>query len=110
VVAAAIGGGNGFELRRCRGVEHEVHDHSFPKYSGSLAHEFNGQLLSGWVEGRGLFADPKRAVVAVRFAVGCLTIRVESAAFDVNRFLFIAVQNPSTRRRKSLLTDHIQAR
>jgi hypothetical protein len=53
VVAAVIGGGDGFDLHRCRGVEHEVHDlpaYSFPKYGGSLAHEFNNSFLSGWVE------------------------------------------------------------
>src|SRR5271168_667453 len=53
VVAAVIGGGDGFDLHRCRGVEHEVHDlpaYSFPKYGGSLAHEFNNSFLSGSVE------------------------------------------------------------
>jgi hypothetical protein len=36
-------------LHRCRGVEHEVHDipaYSFPKYGGSLAHEFNDSFLA----------------------------------------------------------------
>jgi hypothetical protein len=53
VVAAAIGGGDGFDLHRCRGVEHEVHDlpaYSFPKYGGSLAHEFNNSFLAVGVE------------------------------------------------------------
>src|SRR5271165_2798679 len=43
-VAAAIGGGDWFDLHRCRGFEHEVHDiaaHSFLKYGGSLPHEFD---------------------------------------------------------------------
>src|ERR1700730_15864450 len=49
VVAAAIGGGEGFDLHRCRGVEHEVHNipaYSCPKYGGSLAHEFNASFLA----------------------------------------------------------------
>src|ERR1700730_3875885 len=49
VVAVAIGGGEGFDLHRCRGVEHEVHNipaYSFPKYGGSLAHEFNDSFLA----------------------------------------------------------------
>ena len=49
VVAAAIGGGDGFDLNRCRGVEHEVHDllaYSFPQYGESLAHEFNDSFLA----------------------------------------------------------------
>jgi hypothetical protein len=49
VVAAAIGGGDGFDLHRCRGVEHEVHNipaYAFPKYGGSLAHEFNDSFLA----------------------------------------------------------------
>ena len=49
MLAAAIGGGDGFDLHRCRGVEHEVHDlpaYSFPKYGGSLAHEFNDSFLA----------------------------------------------------------------
>jgi hypothetical protein len=49
VVAAAIGGGDGFDLNRCRGVEHGVHDllaYSFPQYGGSLAHEFNDSFLA----------------------------------------------------------------
>jgi len=49
VVAAAIGGGDGFDLHRCRGVEHSVHDlpaYSFLTYVGSLAHEFNCGFLA----------------------------------------------------------------
>ena len=49
MVAAAIGGGDGFDLHRCRGVEHKVHDlpaYSFPKYGGSLAHEFDNSFLA----------------------------------------------------------------
>src|SRR5580692_12715481 len=49
VVVAAVGGGDGFDLHRCRGVEHEVHSippYSFPKYGGSLAHEFNDSFLA----------------------------------------------------------------
>ena len=47
MVAVAIGDGDGLNLHRCRGVEHEVHDlpaYSFPKYGGSLAHEFNNNF------------------------------------------------------------------
>jgi hypothetical protein len=49
VAAPAIGGGDGFDLHRCRGGEHEVHDlpaYSFPMYGGSLAHEFNDSFIS----------------------------------------------------------------
>ena len=49
VVAAVFRGGDGFDLHRCRGVEHEVHDlsaYSFPKYDGSLAHELNNSFLA----------------------------------------------------------------
>lgn len=45
MVAAAIGDGDGLDLHRCRGVEHEVHN--FPaKYGGSLAHEFDDSFLA----------------------------------------------------------------
>src|SRR5579871_3484366 len=40
-VAAAMGGGDGFDLNRCRVVEHNVHDvlaYSFTRYGRSLAH------------------------------------------------------------------------
>jgi hypothetical protein len=49
VLAAAIGCGDGFNLHRCQGVEHEVHDlpaYSFQEYGGSLAHEFNDSFLA----------------------------------------------------------------
>ena len=49
MVVAAIEGGDGFDLHRCEGVKHEVHNipaYSFPKYGGSLAHEFNDSFLA----------------------------------------------------------------
>lgn len=82
-VAAAIGGGNGFDLHRCLGVEREVHDlpaYSFPKYGGSLAHEFNDSFLAFGFK-PGTARDPLLAVVIVRFATSekgtasCVTIR-----------------------------------
>ena len=68
MVAAAMGGGDGFDLHRCRGVEHEVHDlpaYSFPKYGGSLAHEFNDSLLAVGLK-PGTVRDPVQPVVIVR--------------------------------------------
>jgi len=70
VVAAAIGGGDGFDLHRCRGVEHEVHNipaYSFPKYGGSLAHEFNDSFLGVGLK-PGTVRDPKPPPGSDRFA------------------------------------------
>src|SRR5271156_1599536 len=67
VVAATIGGGDGFDLHRCRGVEHEVHDlpaYSFPKYGGSLAHQFNNSFLAVGLK-PGTVRDPKATVANV---------------------------------------------
>jgi hypothetical protein len=62
VVVAAIGGGGGFDLHRCRGVEHEVHNipaYSFSKYGASLAHEFNDRFLAVGLK-PGTVRDPER--------------------------------------------------
>ncbi len=71
MVAAAIGGCGRFDLHRCRGVEHEVHDipaYSFPKYGGSLAHEFNDSFLAvGLKPGTG--CEAKRTSVDVPYRV-----------------------------------------
>ena len=61
MVAAAIGGGERFDLHRYRGVEHEVHNipaNSFPKCDGSLAHEFNDRFLAVGLK-PGTVRDPK---------------------------------------------------
>ena len=68
MVAAAIGGGEGFDLHRCRGVEHEVHNipaYSFPKYGGSLAHEFNDSFLAVGLK-PGTVRDPSSVTVRYR--------------------------------------------
>jgi len=70
VVVAAIGGGDGFDLHRCRGVEHEVHSipaYSFPKYGGSLAHEFNDSILAVGLTPETV-RDPKRRYANGGFA------------------------------------------
>ena len=69
VVAAAIGGGDAFDLHRCWGVEHEVHNipaYSFPKYGGSLAHEFNDSFLAVGLK-PGTVRDPELAVTGGSF-------------------------------------------
>ena len=69
MVAAAIGGGEGFDLHRCRGVEHEVHNipaYGFPKYGGSLAHEFNDSFLAVGLK-PGTVRDPLPSFVTDRF-------------------------------------------
>src|SRR5580692_3325626 len=69
VAAAAIGGGDGFDLNRCGGVEHEVHDllaYSFPQYGGSLAHEFNDSFLAVGLM-PGAVRDPYATVAKVRW-------------------------------------------
>lgn len=69
MVAAVIGGGDGLDLHRCRGVEHEVHDlpaYSFPKYGGSLAHERDDSSSSGRIEA-GECVDAKPPVAGDRF-------------------------------------------
>ena len=70
MVVAAIGGGGGFDLYRCQGVEHEVHDipaYSFPKYGGSLAHEFNDSFLAVGLK-PGTVRDPQPPLANDRFA------------------------------------------
>ena len=69
MVVAAIGGGGGFDLHRCRGVEHEVHRipaYSFPKYGGSLAHEFNDSFLAVGLK-PGTVRDPNAPVMNDRY-------------------------------------------
>src|SRR6202021_2682109 len=76
VVAAAIGGGERFDLHRYRGVEHEVHNipaYSFPKYGGSLAHEFNDSFLAVGLK-PGTVRDPLRSVVSVRFPTSIMRV------------------------------------
>src|SRR3984885_6514049 len=66
VVAAAIGGGERFDLHRYRGVEHEVHNipaNSFPKCDGSLAHEFNDRFLAVGLK-PGTVPDPFRSLAS----------------------------------------------
>jgi hypothetical protein len=68
VITAAIAGGDGFDLHRFRGVEHEVHDlpaHSFPKNGASLAHEFNDSFSAVGLK-PGTVRDPQQSL-----ATGC---------------------------------------
>ena len=82
MVAAAIGGGDGFDLHRCRGVEHEVHNIpacAFPKYGGSLAHEFNDSFLAVGLK-PGTVRDPQQSL-----ATGCCAAAPLVIQFSVSR-------------------------
>ena len=72
MVAAAIGGCGRFDLHRCRGVEHEVHDipaYSFQKHGRSLAHEFNDSFLAVGLKPETI-RDPYRSVGNGRYQDG----------------------------------------
>ena len=82
--AAVIGGGDGFDLHRCLGVEHGVHDllaYSFPKYCRSLAHEFNNSFLAVGLK-LGTVRKPLASVANIR----CPVIETPRSPNRVKRF------------------------